>query len=527
MGFRDPILPVLQTPSAEFLKQNPVMFGKYAAEMTPHQWELTFAPEQFPAIKGSVRSGKTYAAIYRALRHTLWIPGNRGLIGRQFHSDLKDTAQRDFMDIADATGLVKYKNDRNVVMYCVDPATNDLDPMRRTSEVLFRHLDKPNHLKSLGLGWFWIEEASEVRPQAFYRLMDRLTHPPAKGRTSGWITTNPEGRNWIWRHWYSIEDLQSLSDEARKQRRGITNITRDNPHITAEYIQTLINNAPAEWVKRYIDGDDDVFEGQIFKEFDPELHVLKGEVLEKCGGFERGEPPKEWSRYLGIDVGGSNPWAFEFAAVDAWGNVVFYDEVWGPEVRVGNFKSRLAPRFKDRKFAKQVIDYENLTAKDEINNLGISGLRVTNAKKRNKIDALNKMARYLHPNPTRPFPEWHPRKGEMGSPAIFFTSKVKHLADEIPQQKWRQSLETTSGSGELDPTVPHDSVDSSLYLLRERPEPIELLPPPSFTASLELSPTSMLFYINRAEEEKKQRGRNRKWYGPVGLPNTRRIRVPA
>src|SRR2546425_1183962 len=86
-------------------------------------------------------------------------------------------------------------------------------------------------------------------------------------------------------------------------------------------------------------------------------------------------------------------------------------------------------------FKRISMDSENKVAQEELRQMGI---RVSNAKKMNKREgAINRMARYLHPNPLRPFPDWHPRKGQLGSPGIFFTEGCPKLREEVPQQRWR------------------------------------------------------------------------------------------
>lgn len=506
MPWVDPTTPKVRLPRGLTVQPNgllskPLIFGKLEMWVTPWQWEACFAPELDCILKGSVRAGKSWGAYARDLRFTLWIPDNLGIIGRRYKSDLEETAQRDFNELAEQTGLVKSMTATKTVMYCVNPATNEPDPNGRTSEVQFVHLDNPNHIKGRGIGWYHIEELSEVEPAAKYRLADRLSHragEPFGIPPCGWSTTNPEGRNWIWKAYFSKEDVESLPVESRRARRGILFFTRDNPHLPKGYIQNLINTAPAEWVRRYIDGEDDVFEGQIHKEYSPEIHEVHSRDIPD---FPHGEPPMEWDRYIGIDVGGSNPWAFEFCAVDPWGNLVFYDEIWGPEVYVGNFKEPLAQRTgTERTFKKIVIDWENKQAKEELRRLG---LNVTNAAKRGKIESVNKLARYLHPNPERRFPPWHPKKGQTGAPAFFAMEKCKHLREEIPLQRWADQ-NSAEGSGMPDKNVVKDAWDGCRYIIIERPEPIELESPPSVAMADGIDLNSRRIWLLRADQENRR-----------------------
>lgn len=526
MIYTDPILPKLKTPSAEYLKNNPTRFGNYLAFMTRNQWEFTYCTEQFPAWVGGVRSGKSWGAVYRGLKNSLWIPGNRGIVGRLTATDLADTTQRDFYEIAEATGMVKHKNDRRMELYCCDMEGKQLKS-KATAEVLFLHFDNPNHIKGHGVGWFHMDEGSECSPNSYFRLVDRLSLPAAKGQYTGFVTSNPEGRNWIWNHWYNPETVEARTKEQRLMHRGIHNQTKDNPYLSEEYLRNLYATAPAEWIRRYAEGEFDVFEGQIYKEFSYDIHCVNSK---HCMGFEGGEPPKGWARYLGIDTGGADPWAFEFSAVDPYGNLVFYDEIYRPETYIASFKPDLTPRMEGRKFSKIPMDYENKAAMEELRRIGV---RVTNAIKRDKREgAINKMARYLHPNPERKFPEWHPRAGDVGSPGIFFLEKCKKFVEELPQQRWRTMSRNLQGRQEItlnepDPNVPDHATHAGYYIIRERPEPNQLLKPKVQSKAQEDIDLRSKHYWNLGaikDEEKKKHARKD---GPLKLPPRReRVWIP-
>lgn len=511
----DPELPVLNTPTAAFLRENPIRFGKLDLFMSQSQWEMTFCPEAFPAWCGGTRSGKSVGGVGRGLKCSLWIPENRGIVGRLTQTDLQDTDQRDFYEYADATGMVKSKNDRKMILYNCDSNGRVLAE-KTTSEVLFLHFDNPNHLKGHGIGWFHVAEASEMKAKAFYRLVDRLSHPAARGKYTGFVTSNPEGRNWVFDHWYNPETVQAVlctekncKNErhplcARLMRRGIHNRTKDNPFLTPEYLRMQYATSPDEWIRRYMDGEFDVFEGQIWKEFAHDIHCVRSK---ECKGWDGHEPPKLWPRFLGIDTGGVDPWAFEAAAVDPYGNLIFYDEINRPEVYVGNFEKEVKHIIDGRNFIKFPMDWENKAAQEELRRIGI---RVTNAFKRNKLDSIQRLARYLHPNPERAFPAWHPRAGEGGSPGIFFTERVPGLVREIPQQRWKKVIGYDIETNEMDPRTRDDTVHGCLYVIRERPRPEEALV--SLGTKLQkagVDARSQYYYLLEADAEKRQKGQGR------------------
>lgn len=468
----DPLLPKMNTPSKEFLRENPLRFGRLELFVSQSQWDFIYAPETFLCWIGGTRSGKSIGAVGRELRLSLFVPNNKGIVGRLAQTDLQETDQADFNHYADLTGMVKSKNDRKTVLYNCDYEGRILRE-KTTSEVVFQHFDNPNHLKGRGIGWYHIAEASEMHQNAMYRLTDRLSHPAAKGNFSGFVTSNPEGRNWVWNHFYNQETVENLAMQDRLMRRAIHNRTKDNPFLTEEYLRMQYATSPADWIRRYMDGEFDVFEGQIFSEFSHEIHCVNSS---QCRGWDGPEPPKHWAHYMGIDTGGTDPWAFETSAVDPYGNVIFYTEIYRPEVNVPSFEPELRRILDGRKLESAPMDYENKTAMEELNRLGL--FRVKNAYKRDKIKkSFTQVARYLHPNPERAFPDWHPRAGEPGSPGLFFTEGVPNMVREIPQQRWKKLQGTDISLNEPDSRVSDHAVSALYYTLRERPRPEDALKP--------------------------------------------------
>ena len=152
------------------------------------------------------------------------------------------------------------------------------------------------------------------------------------------------------------------------------------------------------------------------------------------------------------------------------------------------------------------------------------GVKVTSAVKRNKREgAINKLARYLHPNPTRRFPDWHPRAGQMGSPGVFYTEGVPKLVEELPQQKWREVNGVSVN--EPDPSVPDHACDAEYYVIRERPEPASLPKAPlgQYGQELTTDPRSLVYWMRVQEYEQNRRLEGKRFRGI--LPPTTRERV--
>lgn len=494
-------------PPAEEIESTPFAFGNKEVIFTPKGWELCFRPEFSIALTGGLGSSKTHPGICRATRLSTWFPGNLGLIGRFASTDLAGTTRKDALDFWEEAGLLELFREKHpeykvptAVLRCVDPYTQAIIP-NKFSEVIFVHLDDPEHAKGYHLGWGWIDEANQTKKAAHNMLVGRCRRPGFEGVYSVWETSNADrGKDWLWNHYFNPETLDALKPEVRAQRIGITTTTYENRrNLPPDYISNMESQYSEKLCRVLLGGSYESFEGQIFDEWDDQVHCFR---MAEC--FPEGIPA-EWNRLLAVDVGGSDPWAWEFAAVDPWGNVIFYDEIYGAGARVEPFARKAKPKIGDYRWQSKVIDYENKVAAAE---LAEHGITFTNAKKQNKNDSIFRMSGYLHPSKGHVFPSWHPKRGQPGSPRMFVSDQNKYLKNEIPQQRWRQLQGSEQFQNEMDPDTVKHSVDAGLYLLRELPRPTELTRTLISNLAPELDVRSrILHFEKRLAKQNEQRAR--------------------
>lgn len=195
-------------------------------------------------------------------------------------------------------------------------------------------------------------------------------------------------------------------------------------------------------------------------------------------GWQDHIPPAHWQRILAFDVGGATPNALQwFAKCPDTQSLVAYDEVHIITTDMSAVAALALPKMKfpgsenEYEFIAKVGDYENRIALDD---MAKHGIRFTNAVKQNKTVSVHRFASYLHPNPRRPFPAWHPNAGKLGAPLLYITPNCKNLIAEIPQQKWKNEKDGTTMKDELDRSVRHDHVDCGLYVARIMPAPTQI-----------------------------------------------------
>lgn len=191
--------------------------------------------------------------------------------------------------------------------------------------------------------------------------------------------------------------------------------------------------------------------------------------------WAEGLPPRTWQRILSVDVGGASPWAWEWTARDPLGYLVVYDEIYETTTDVERLVAKALPKMKavdggDYNWLGKCIDYENKIAAEDLRRRGIT---VTNAIKHNKLASIHRLASYLHPNQKRPFPSWHPKAGQPGSPLLFVMDRCSNLIRELPQQAWKEGT-GDSLKDEADRSIPNHAVDAMLYTVRILPHPSEI-----------------------------------------------------
>jgi PBSX family phage terminase large subunit len=251
------------------------------------------------AFFGGIGNGKTFAGILKGLLRILDKdqPPQLGMIARQTYPELRDSTQRSFFELAHMLGLIPgihydFKKQENRVIF------------KNGHEIIFRSLDDPAKLLSINLGWFYIDQMEEINEEVFLTLLGRLR---AVKNPQCWGTGNPLGHNWVWHRF--IHDpvpgnimFSAQTDENKK-------------NLPEGYIESLLNNYNDIWVNRYVYGSWDAFEGQIYPDFEPSVHVVNNFT-----------PDPSWRRFIAIDHGRTNPTAVLWGAVDQDDSLWIYRE---------------------------------------------------------------------------------------------------------------------------------------------------------------------------------------------------------
>jgi PBSX family phage terminase large subunit len=270
----------------------------------PAQAAFHASKARFKLLGGAVGAGKTKAGARESLRTAIAYPGSLGLVGRFTYRRLHDSTMRTFFRELEETGLANRRWTKFL--------RSDMElSFWNGSRIWFRNLEEVATLLGVELDWAYVDEGTECPDEVFTMLAGRLRGTPkpgggAVGPLRMWVTTNPGPSPWIRRNFLQAEH----PDYAVFQTRTI-----DNPHLPDVYLETLKQQFTGTWYKRYVLGDWFAWEGQVFSQFDPDVHLIEG--------FR---PDKHHLILEGYDFGIRNPTAVVWIAVDEsgeWPPVLF------------------------------------------------------------------------------------------------------------------------------------------------------------------------------------------------------------
>lgn len=427
----------------------------------PKQADFHALDDKYRLFTGGWGNGKTSAGCVEALALALEYPGSVGLIARKTRPELKATTQDTFFNGGRGGKPTDWKGLPQQLIKSFNKAEQKLT-LINDSVIWWWPLDDPAKLQNLNLGWYLIDQAEEISEDMFLMLEGRLRQRGAPRK--GMLLANPAGHDWIWKRFVWL----------KYPGHGYVHATTmDNPNLPADYIEALMK-MPESWRNRFMMGSFDVFEGQIWPEFDPEVHTINPFPI-----------PEHWDIYEGIDHGRRNPTAVLWTAFDEKGNAFTFDEHYKAGQLV-NYHARtiLERREIHGQPTRCIIDASaaaedpntGRSVIDEYNDYGI----FPEHSDRHVIARINRMAEWMRLDPDHP----HPLTGETrdeGWPRWYIFKNCSHLIEHVQQYQWKKKPVTNDEDGPEKPKKADDhDVDAQGYIFMARPQPsVKVMPDPS------------------------------------------------
>jgi len=408
---------------------------------------------------GGFGNGKTSAGCAEAFFLAMEYPGCTGLIARKTLPEIKATTLKTFLRggggavETDWAGvpeeLIRRHNRSDKIIELVNGSTIHYWP-----------LDDPDKLTNLNLGWFLIDQAEEVPEEMFMMLQGRLRE--RIGPRKGMLLCNPNGHDWIWNRVVYLKD-------AYKDHGLVHAKTSDNWNLPADYIATFANY-PESWKKRFFEGSWDVFEGQIWPEYDPDIHEIAPVALEPW-----------WQIAEGIDHGKRNPTSILWCAFfSRFGQN--YCFVVDEHYQAGKLVSFHAQKLLENRTMlggiRPMWTVIDASSSQEDPNTGRSvmdeyfawGIPVVPSD-RHKMARVIRVGEWLQPDPKVP----HPITGQLregGYPRLYIFNNCIELRRHMPGYRWKPKRPSDQEDSKEEPLKKDDhDVDALGYILMMRPEP--------------------------------------------------------
>jgi phage terminase large subunit len=401
---------------------------------------------KYVAFISGVGGGKTITGCVTMLAQAVMYPSTY-LIARQYYPELKATTYRTFKDICPPELILE---DRIADMEIRIKAVNG-----KSSTILFRPLEAWDKLRSLNLGGFFIDEASQVSEEAFMLLQGRLRD--SGGLRKGICISNPAGHDWLYR-WFFKQDFFKNEQEKRNYFL-IKGTSLENTFLPKDYIETMLNTWSDIRIQREVMGSFDVFEGAIYDEFRRDVHVI-----------DDFEIPSDWRRVMGADHGWTNPAAAVFGAVDGDGNVYIYDEYYAKEKLIREIvQEGWLPKIGRDKIDAIYIDPSTKATRGQTGLSDFStyleylpdNLALLTAN--NEVSAgIDRVKTYLRINPRN------------NKPRLYIFKRCVNLIEELVQYRWAPLSPSQEGqkNQKEEPRKYNDhACDALRYLIMSRPDP--------------------------------------------------------
>lgn len=280
-----------------------------APELRGAAFELGSNRDIEVCLDGPAGTGKTYAALYKVHTLLLMFPGAKALVARKTNTALAGSAIATYREMLDPNeGVIYFGGNK------IKPAAFEYP---NGSQLIVNGLDKREKIKSWEFDIAYINEATEVEEDDVQYVRSRLRHGKI-GYHQLIMDCNPDAPE----HWLN-----------QRMNEGVTTrlISRheDNPR----YFDTKTN----DWTP---EGRDYIFvtlaglTGVLFDRLRWGIwSAAQGIVYQetwdrKKNVVDRFPIPKEWSRWIGIDFGYTNPFVCKWYAMDLDGRLYVYREIY-------------------------------------------------------------------------------------------------------------------------------------------------------------------------------------------------------
>lgn len=315
----------------------------------PNKKQAAFfkARNRFVAYGGARGGGKSWAVRQKARLLALYYAGIRILIMRRTFPELRENHILPLQK--DLSGLAVYRETDKVFLF------------GNGSRIKFGYCDTEkdvNQYQGQEFDVIFLDEATHFTELQFLSLTACLrgVNPFPKRM---YLTCNPGGVGHAWVKRLFV-DRHFKEGENPEDYQFIRASVKDNKAIMQDggaYVR-MLQNLPEQLRRAWLDGEWDVFAGQVFREWRNDAdHYLDHKWTHVIAPFSI---PDTWPRYRTLDWGYSRPFSVGYTAMSPEGKLIRYHEIYGTEkdaqgiTITPNEGLRLAPD----EVAERILHYE-------------------------------------------------------------------------------------------------------------------------------------------------------------------------
>ena len=286
------------------------------------------ATTRFVGYGGSRGGGKSWALRVKAGLMAVKYPGIKILILRRTYADLDENHILPMMEWLHA--IVRYKDDKKLILF------------PNGSRIKFGYCDNERDLlqyQGREYDVICIDEATQFE-EAWFEKLKACMRGTNNFPKRMYLTCNPGGvgHTWVKRLFIdkSYKDAENPDDYTMIRAKVYDNkaLTEKDPGYI-KMLETLPDGLREAW----LEGDWDIFEGQYFREFNRDIHVIQPFAIQA-----------HWRRYVVMDYG-LDMLACYWIAVDEHENAVVYRELYESGLIVSDAASKINAMTVERVYA--------------------------------------------------------------------------------------------------------------------------------------------------------------------------------
>lgn len=287
----------------------------YMYRPNPKQWMFHNSKAKYRAYMGGIRSGKTFSGAHELLRHVITYPKSTALVVSPTYGMMKTSTLSTFLEIC-PMDLIGRRKDGSLAY---DKESHNIK-MYNGSEIRFRSADDPNKIRGMEVSFFWLDEGGQLPNDEMWQIgIGRMSQRCAPQKAI--CTTTPNGMNWLYTFF-----LQPRTALMAKQVALFFASTMDNSeNLPDGYIESLESQYSGQFYKQELLGEFVGFEGLVFPEFQPDIHVSDkipdpnyDETIVRVDG--------------GVDWGYRDPTTSVVVGTTKYGTKYVYDELYFTDV---------------------------------------------------------------------------------------------------------------------------------------------------------------------------------------------------